>query len=202
MKVSKKATIRQTAKVFNMPKKIKEEIENNLFDDEEFCLSDYTKIFVNEMRFSKPRQMDFDEKEDYIDILSKIYMKFDVKKDKRLNSDEEKIYIKRILLQSNIELLPPNIKGQFEEDIKFDYLSNKFAIKLFSFKDKDIKRMIPTAKQWSFTANELKNKYQVVFIYDQCEIQEQEPEANIVLNILKENAKVCEKSAGLEYITQ
>ena len=95
------------------------------------------------MRFSKPRQMDFDEKEDYIDILSKIYMKFDVKKDKRLNSDEEKIYIKRILLQSNIELLPPNIKGQFEEDIKFDYLSNKFAIKLFSFKDKDIKRMIP-----------------------------------------------------------
>ena len=116
---------------------------------------------------------------------------------KRLSNSEEKQYIKRILSTKNIEFSSSQVKGGFEEDVVFDYVIGNIAIKLFSFKGK--KKIIPTAKHWSFTAYELKEKnIQVVFLYDS--LTEDINHLNIIINILKINASVFQIQDGINYL--
>ena len=71
------------------------------------------------------------------------------------------------------------------------------AIKLFSFKEKNAAKLIPTAKQWAFSAEELKNRYKIVFLYDD---DGDTPPLKIVLEILKKHAAVYQLQDGLDYV--
>ncbi len=179
---------------------IKEEIEDSLYNEREFSISDYIQVYVNELRFSQPRILAFDEKEDYVDILTKMYLKFDFKKSKRLSQNEEIENLKKILKGSDLNFLNPNVVGPYDDGVKFDYLTDNFAIKLFSFKDKDLRKLVPTMKQWAFTAEEFKDKYNILFLYD--ESIKNEPESKTILSILSKNAKVLPYAEGFDYITQ
>ncbi|MSA03948.1 DUF3037 domain-containing protein [Lactonifactor sp. BIOML-A3] len=180
-------------------KGIKTQIETNIFNYNNFSIAEYTRIYVNEFRFTNVMQIEVGEKEDYIENLTKLYLKFDFSKKKRLSNSEEKQYIKRILSTKNIEFSSSQVKGGFEEDVVFDYVIGNIAIKLFSFKGKNLKKIIPTAKHWSFTAYELKEKnIQVVFLYDS--LTEDINHLNIIINILKINASVFQIQDGINYL--
>lgn len=177
---------------------IKQQIEENIFNyKSEFSIADYTKIYVNEFRFSNVTTMEVDEHEDYVGNLTKMYLKFDFSKEKRLSNSEEKKYIRKILSSSNVAFSTPKVSGTYDENVNFDYIIGDVAIKLFSFKEKDAAKLIPSAKQWAFSAEELKDRYKIVFLYDD---DNDTPQLKIVLQILKKHANVYQLQDGLDYI--
>ena len=113
---------------------------------------------------------------------------------------EEKKYIKKILISSFKKLSSNKIEGQYKENVTFDYVINNIAIKFFSFKGKDVSKLISSAKYWGFTAEELKDRYNIVFLYDSDNIEKSSFEENIVKNILAQYAKVFSLNEGLDYI--
>lgn len=56
---------------------IKEEIEHSAFD-KEFDLASYIRVYANEFRFSSVRTLSVNETENYVEDLSKIYLKYDL----------------------------------------------------------------------------------------------------------------------------
>lgn len=177
---------------------IKQQVEENIFNyRDKFSISDFTRIYVNEFRFSNATLMEVEDGEDYVDKLTKMYLKFDFSKGKRLSHKEEKRYIRKILSSSNVEFSTPTVSGIYDENVNFDYIIGNVAIKLFSFKEKNATKLIPTAKQWAFSAEELKNRYKIVFLYDD---DDETPQLKIVMEILKKHAQVFQLQDGLDYV--
>lgn len=177
---------------------IKQQVEESIFNyKSEFSIADYIKIFVNEFRFSNVTTMEVEDHEDYVESLTKMYLKFDFSKEKRLSNSEEKKYIRKILSSSNVAFSTPKVSGTYDENVNFDYIIGDVAIKLFSFKEKDAAKLIPSAKQWAFSAEELKDRYKIVFLYDD---DNDTPQLKIVLQILKKHANVYQLQDGLDYV--
>lgn len=180
---------------------IKEQVEENLFNREkDFSINDFSRIYVNEIKFAKSNIIRVNDNDDYVEKLTKMYLKFDFTKKTRLSNAEEKNYIKRILTSSFNNLSPKKIEGQYKENVTFDYVLNNIAIKFFSFKEKDVSKLISSAKYWSFNAEELKDRYNVIFLYDSDDIEKSSFEEDIVKNILAKNAKLFSLNEGLDYI--
>ena len=99
---------------------------------------------------------------------------------------------------ANADFSHPTVSGTYEENVNFDYVIGNVAIKLFSFKEKDASKLVPSAKQWAFSAEELKDRYKVVFIYDDDE--DATPQLKIVMKILKEHAGVYKLQEGLDHV--
>lgn len=177
---------------------IKQQIETTIFNyNQVFSVTDFTKIYVNAFRFSPVAVMEVEEDEDYVENLTKMYLKFDFSKEKRLSNFVEKKYIRKILASSNIAFSSPKVNGIYNENVTFDYIIGNVAIKLFSFKGKNAAKLIPYAKQWAFSAEELKKRYKIVFLYDD---DNEASQFNIVLQILKNHAAVYQLQDGLDYI--
>lgn len=177
---------------------IKEQVEENLLNcNSQFSISDFKRIYVNEFKFSEITTMEIEDGEDYVENLTKLYLKFDFSKEKRLNTNSEKKYIRKILSSSNAVFSPSKILGSYDEKINFDYIIGDVAIKLFSFKEKDVSRIIPSAKQWAFTAQELENQYKVVFLYDD---DLESPQFDVIMQILRKHANAFQLQDGLDYI--
>ena len=177
---------------------IKQQVEENIFNyNNPFSISEFTRIYVNEFRFSDVTSIEVSEDENYVDNLTKMYLKFDFNKSKRLSQSEERKYIRKILSSTNATFSVPKITGIYNENVNFDYIIGDVAIKLFSFKEKNAAKLIPTAKQWAFSAEELKNRYKIVFLYDD---DGDTPPLKIVLEILKKHAVVYQLQDGLDYV--
>ena len=74
------------------------------------------------------------------------------------------------------------------------------AIKVFSFKEKNASKLIPSAKQWAFSAEELKDQYKIVFLYDD---DDDSPQLKIVMQKLRNTLKYtnCKMvQDGLDYV--
>lgn len=177
---------------------IKQQVEVNIWNyQDNFSIADFTRIYVNEFRFSDVATMTVEENENYVEDLTKMYLKFDFSKEKRLSHSDEKKYIRRILSSSNVPFSIPKVAGTYEENVTFDYIIGDVAIKLFSFKEKNANKLIPSAKQWAFSAEELKDRYKIVFLYDN---DDDSVEWKIVIQILKKHASVYSIENGLDYI--
>lgn len=179
---------------------IKQQVEDNIFNyNQAFSISDFARIYVNEFRFSSVTKMEVSEDEDYVNNLTKMYLKFDFNKPNRLSISEEKKYIRKILSSSNVEFSKPKVSGLYDETVNFDYIIGNVAIKLFSFKEKDAVKLIPAAKQWAFSAEELRDRYKIVFLYDD---DTDSPKLKIVMQILKKHAHVYQLHEGLDYVLE
>ena len=72
------------------------------------------------------------------------------------------------------------------------------AIKIFSFKEKSPAKLISTAKVWSYNAEEVKDQYKVVYLYDDA--SDDSPQLKIIMQILKEHADIFQIQDGLDYV--
>lgn len=181
-------------------KGIKEEIENSIFNyNQKFDLASYIKVYANEFRFSSIRTLSVSESENYVEDLSKVYLKYDLAKSQRLNGNEEKKLIRRVLESNNLEYCSSQkVDGPYSDEITFDYQVKDLCIKMFSFKGKNLKRVIGNARQWSFVADELGTRKKVLFIYDSD--YKDTSNLNIIIKILSKNAKVLKLDDGMDYI--
>ncbi|MFR1890954.1 MAG: hypothetical protein ACLSX0_14425 [Anaerostipes caccae] len=178
---------------------IKDEVETSVFNfNKDFDLTSYIRVYANEFRFSSIRKISVNENENYVEDLSKIYLKYDLAKSQRLNSNEEKKLIRRVLESNNLEYTTQKVAGPYSDEITFDYQVGNVCIKMFSFKGKNLKRVIGSARQWSFIADELGNQKKVLFIYDSD--YEDMSNLNIIIKMLSKNAKVLKLDDGMDYI--
>lgn len=180
---------------------IKEEIENSVFNyRRKFDLASYIKVYANEFRFSSIKTLAVGENENYVEDLTKVYLKYDLTKTQRLNGNEEKKLIRKVLESNNFEYSTQKLDGPYSDEISFDYRVEDLCIKMFSFKGKNLKRVVGSARQWSFVADELAEQKKVLFIYDSdCEDMNN---LNIILKILSKNAKVMKLDEGMDYILE
>lgn len=178
---------------------IKEDVETSIFNyKDSFDLKSYIKIFANEFKFSSIKKLNVEESEDYVDALTRVYLKYDLARSQRLNSNEEKKLIKRVLEMNNLEYSNGRISGEFDDEISFDYQLDNLCIKHFSFKGKNLRRVISNARQWSFAAGEVAEIKRVLFIYDSD--FEDRDNLKIIINILSKHAQVLQMDEGMDYI--
>lgn len=103
-----------------------------------------------------------------------------------------------MLESNNLEYTTQKVDGPYSDEISFDYQVGDVCIKMFSFKGKNLKRVIGSARQWSFVADELGAQKKVLFIYDSD--YEDMSNLNIIIRILSKNAKVLKLDDGMDYI--
>ena len=115
-----------------------------------------------------------------------------------LNGNEEKKLIRRVFESNNLEFSTKKVDEPYNDEISFDYQVGNVCIKKFSFKGKDLKRVIGSARQWSFVVDELGAQKKVLFIYDSD--YEDMSNLDIIIKILSKNAKVLKLDDGMDYI--
>ncbi len=81
-----------------------------------------------------------------------------------------------------------------------DFVMDKFVIKVFDFDNKDLTKIISTAKSWAYNAREMKEEKKTIFLYDSDVLGSEE--FKIIKSILSEDAyKVLPVDRGIEYLT-
>lgn len=182
-------------------KSIKEDVSENLFTKEQtFSINEYKKIFVNDFRFQKTVKIESNDYEKTVSNISKLYMKYDLEKAKRLSKNDEKELIKSILNAQYFSYTNGKTKGAYEDDILFDYVADHLFVKYFSFNGENLRSTINRARQWAFAAEEVKDKGQVLYIYNTD--NQDEYNLKIILNILEKNAKVAQLAEVSEIIKE
>lgn len=180
---------------------IKDETENNLFNYNDcFNIENYIKTYVNELRFSKI-YTSYNSDENFIENTTKLFLKFDYSKNERLHKNLESQYIRNIFKENGVSFSSKPIIGTYKESIPFDYQTDNYAIKIFSFKEKTLSRLISNAKAWSYNALELKPHKKTIFLYD-LDILDSD-EFRIIMEILSEHAyRLLPLEEGLDLITK
>ncbi len=177
---------------------IKTDIQQNLFYD--FNLYEYINFFANEFRFSTIKKLNCKESEDYVSLISSLYLRYDLPKQKRLPTQREKYLIKQLLLNNEIEYSNAVVFGDYEDKIPFDYNVDNMYIKAFNFHSEDLRKYIGVARQWAFAASELSENDKAIFIYESD--SEDNKNLDIILKILNKNGIVLRKSEIVDYILE
>ena len=180
---------------------IKSETENNIFNyKDSFDIESYTKTYVNELRFSKIYTC-YTPDANFIENTTKLFLKFDYSKNDRLHKNIESLYIRNIFKENGVNFTSKPVIGAHNESINFDYQTGNYAIKIFSFKEKNLSRLIASAKTWSYNAMELRSYKKTIFLYDLDILDSNE--FKIIMNILSEYAyKLLPLEEGLDFITK
>lgn len=180
-------------------KSIKEEVEVSLPQYRKgFCISDYTRFYVNELKFTKVCLTNSESFNDFVEESKKVYLRFDYDKKERPSYKDQIQYAKKILKDYNINFDAGNVNGYFNDPIKFDFIINDYAFKFFTFDGKNTNYLISTVRNWAYNAYKLKDKYKVVFITDAVSYNDNN---RTLLNILKEESHdILNLSEFMSYI--
>lgn len=163
-------------------------------------LEDYIKRYNNELKFGKILYKKTDSIKEFIVETKQMFMPYDFERSNRPTEQKQLSYIKGLLKDSDIKYSTKAIKGSFDENISYDYTIKNYGFKLFEFQNKKTNRLITTAKHWSYTANEIKDNYRTVFIYDLK--SEDKVFVSIIKILSSSGAMVMSKEEALEFIIQ
>lgn len=179
---------------------IKNEVSNdNLFSyNQKFDIKKYAKFYVNELKFTDVRVAQTDNLESFIEETKKMFLRYDYDKSERPNRNQQISYMRKLFKENNIKYSSHKIDGGFNEDIQYDYIVDNYAFKLFSFEDKKINKLVSSAKTWAFNAEEMKDIYKTVFIYD---TESNDRLFESIVRILSKDAyKVMNMNEALDFI--
>ncbi|KPI46119.1 hypothetical protein KW95_20365 [Clostridioides difficile] len=176
---------------------MKSHAQRNLKD---IHLENYIKRYNNELKFGKVFYKNVDSIKDFILETKQMFMPYDFEKGNRPTEQRQISYIKGLLKDSDIKYNTKAIKGSFNENINYDYTIGNYGFKLFEFQNKKVSRLIATAKHWSYNANEIRDIYKTIFIYD---LKLEDEIFKTILKILSSSgAQVMSKEDVLEFTVQ
>ena len=178
---------------------IKEEIQNTLFNNKVvFDIYEYHRRYINELRFTEVYEAETKDFNKYIEFAKKNFLRYDYEKKERPNKDQQIKYMKELMKSNSIKYDSKSIKGEHSENINFDYIIDNYAFKIFSFEDKQLNNVVQSAKAWAFTAEEMKDNYRTIFLYDKDLENEK---FKIIIDILSKSAyKVLKYDEGLDLV--
>lgn len=161
-------------------------------------LPNYIKRYNNELKFGEVFYKNTDSIDAFILETKQMFMPYDFEKSKRPTELKQINYIKGLLKDSDVKYNTKTIKGNYDENVKYDYMVNDYGFKLFEFENKKSNKIISTAKHWAYTAYELKDICKTIFIYD---IDRNDEIFNSTIKILKSSgAEVMKKDEALSFI--
>lgn len=131
-----------------------------------FNLFEYTKFYVNELKFTEVVDVEVEDFQEFIIECRRQYLRFDVSKRERPNVEQQVNFIKNIMKKSNIGYKIDAVTGIFGENIPVDFTIGDYAFKLFRFEGRQENRLIRAIKDWAYDALKLKDKYKFVFVTD------------------------------------
>ncbi|BDR66951.1 hypothetical protein DP122_05190 [Clostridium tetani] len=157
--------------------------------NDEFNLDDYTKFYVNELKFTEVVNIEIDNFSEFVGECKRQYLRFDFNKKDRPTVNEQLSFVKKIMKASDISYKVHPAKGYFDENIKFDFVIDEYAFKLFRFEGRNEMRLINNVKNWAYDAYKLKDEYKVVFVTD-VDFSEDNDNYNLLYRILKEESNM------------
>lgn len=158
----------------------------------------YIKRYNNELRFGEVFYKNIKLIDEFILETKQVFLRYDFEKKNRPSGEKQLKYIKGLIKDNGIKYSTKPIKGNHNENINYDYTIKDYGFKLFEFENKKDNRIISTAKHWAYTANELKEDYNTIFIYD---IDRDDDVFKSTISILKSSgAKVMHKDQALSFI--
>lgn len=132
---------------------IKDEVEGNLFTYDKFDIEEYTKYYVNDFSFDKPKVIKYDVWEEMIERLNKTYFRFDYDKSERPSSAEDKKLIEQLICTQGKNLKKDQyVYGICDDKIKYDIVTEDYNIKIFDFDGKNLNLLINNAKTWAWNS--------------------------------------------------
>lgn len=144
---------------------IKQRIENNIFNKQITRLSEVTRHFVNELKFSAVEEVEFDDLSSAIDCINKIHLRFDYDKHERHNQETERKYLKMLFKNKQYNFDSTPIQGHYDEMLTFDFvLNHNECIKIIRLNERNLSSTIHHAKSWAFTCNEMRSDYNFIFL--------------------------------------
>lgn len=180
-----------------------ESIEDEVGDivvDDNFKLRDYTRFYVNEIRFEAIQTVEIqDDFQQFIDETLKIHMRFDFDKKERPTKNDQIKYFKKYFKQNISHYSNKGIRGEFDEIVTFDFTVNHYVFKLFVFNGKQEKKIMNSIKAFAYNANHLKDNYKVVAVIE----DDSDNNFEVVKKILTANCfEVIPSSKLIEYVTE
>ena len=139
--------------------------------DNPLLLDELTKYFVNKFIF-EIHEIDTNEMfEDLLKKLKKIYLYYEVGKDKRITEKESKAYIEQHLLENNISYerrgTKNSIQEQYGNNINFDYKIENNYYKIIFLTEDNYAGYVGILKMWIANAIMLKKENkQLIFVID------------------------------------
>lgn len=170
---------------------IEEEI-NDFAKEKDFDLKEYTKFYVNQLKFTEVFTADIEiDFHDFVEQCTRQYMPMDLAKDKRPREKEQRNFIKNVLKTSNKNYKNGNIVGNFNDNIRFDFIIKDYAFKYFMLKEKEEQDVLRFIKRWVYDAYQLKSEYKVIFVTD-IDLKSNNKYKNIYNMLSKEGEKVID----------
>lgn len=144
---------------------IKNKLEYTLDNNPVANLFDFTRHFVNELKFSSIQTIICDNINSTIDLTKKVHLRFDFEKHERLNENSQKKYLRMLLKSGQCNYNTKPLIGNFNERVPFDFvINNNECIKIVRLNNRNTQKMIHHIKSWAFTSSELTKKYKIYFL--------------------------------------
>lgn len=180
---------------------MKDEIHSTLLNNAiEFDIKEYTQKFHNELRFSAIYEDNIDDFKNFINYSKKIFLRYDYDKKDRPDKNEQVGIMKRLMKVQKIKYSVKSPIGTYHEYINYDYIIGNYAFKFFKFENKKMENLIHTAKAWAYTAEEMKDFYKTIFVYD---MDIDNKKFNIIIDILKKSShRVINYDNAVEFILE
>ena len=166
---------------------IEDDVSGNLFSLK-FDIEEYTKYFVSDFSFDKPKLIQYDDLNDMIERLHKTYFRFEYDKAHRPSKAEDREIIKKIISSAGKTIKGDGyVIGACNEKIKYDIVTDDLCIKIFDFDDKNLNKLINSAKTWAWNAMYNKrNNVMIIYRYNE-ELSKYNDEFEIIMKIFKES---------------
>lgn len=139
--------------------------------DDPLLLDELTKYFVNKFVF-EIHEIDTNETfSDLLKNLKRIYLYYEIEKNKRISEKESKAYIERHLLENNILYekrgTKNSIQEQYGNNINFDYKIENNYYKLIFLTEENYAGYVGILKMWIANAIMLKKENKkLIFVID------------------------------------
>lgn len=171
--------------LFALLKGIQEEVDEKV-NDTKFDIDEYTRYYINEFCFDKPIMIKYDSLDEVRNSLFKSYFRYDLDKKNRPSASDDRKMLSRIIKSNGTDLFnEKKIVGSFQDEVSYDIITKDYYVKIFDFDGKDLKRIINTAKMWSWNCDHSDKKVYIVYRCSEKELSNYNFE--IIKNIFKES---------------
>lgn len=146
-------------------------IEREISINNENLLEDLSINYVNQFIFDiHSINIDNSIRKTFEDLY-KFMLHYDLEKSQRMNENQKKNFIQKILKSNSIdyEILKRNnnLIGRYNENIYADFKINDYYIKILEFNERNYKNYMDKIKMWAFNSMELKKKsINLIFVVD------------------------------------
>lgn len=181
---------------------ISDDVSGNLFTYDSFDIDQYTKYFINDFSFEKPKLIEYDDLDEIVKKLHKTYFRFEYDKAERPSKEDDKAIIAKMISAEGKSVKKDEwIYGSCNEKITYDLVTDDYRIKLFDFDGKNLNKLVNSAKTWAWNSMQDEQKKLIIIYRYAEECSKYNDEFKIIMDIFnKSNTQVYDIEDGMKIL--